>query len=54
MINNMTKLEELIELCMKGAPKESCKECVCNEKECLECLIEAYNSFRNESLDING
>ena len=50
----MTKLEELIELCKKAAPNESCKECVCNEKECLECLIEAYNSFRNESLNVNG
>ena len=50
----MTKLEGLIELCMKGAPKESCKECVCNEKECLECLIEAYNSFRNESVNVDG
>ena len=49
----MTKLEELIELCMKDAPNKSCKECACNEKECLESLIEVYNSFRNESLDIN-
>lgn len=49
----MVKLEELIELCKKDAPNESCKECVCNEKECLESLIEAYNTYRNESLDIN-
>lgn len=49
----MTKLEELIELCKKDAPKETCKECMCDEKECLENIIETYNTYRNESLDIN-
>jgi|GEM_PF-2590619 len=32
--------KELIKKCMKHAYKGSCASCQCNERECLECLID--------------
>ena len=39
----ITKIMEIIKECESEAPKQSCKECVCNQRECLMCLIQAYN-----------
>ena len=41
MVITKTKIsKELIEQCRKSAYKGSCANCQCNERECLECLIE--------------
>ena len=41
--------KEIIELCAKQAPKNSCYECACNEEECIECLYEI--SHKNNDVE---
>lgn len=46
-----TKLEEIIYECTKDAKNHNCIDCLCNEGECLEALLDIYNSKKGR--DIN-
>lgn len=51
-----TKLKDVIDNCKKEAAFYSCINCSCNEGECLENLLDIYNSkITNKEIDeLNG
>lgn len=47
-----SKLDFLMKDCAKNAPNGECKQCNCDEKECILNLIETYNIYCDESEEI--
>ena len=48
----ITKLEKLVEICKRNAPRNSCEKCMCTERECLIELLDVYNTENyNECID---
>jgi hypothetical protein len=39
-----TRLEEIINECKRDAIGHNCIECICSKGECLESLLDIYNS----------
>lgn len=39
-----TKLKDIIDDCKKNVVEQNCINCLCNEGECLENLLDIYNS----------
>ena len=43
-----TKLKELIERCKLSSPNVCCESCGCNERQCLDALMDAFTEIRLE------
>lgn len=46
-----TKLKDIINDCKKDTVGQNCINCCCSEEECLENLLDIYNSKANEPIN---
>lgn len=44
-----TKLKELINRCKSNSPTGDCEGCCCNERQCLDALLDEFTERRYEN-----